>query len=279
MQDAKDFQTAASLLDRQEEAHTKMENAYLRMFSTGQMIQQRATNAQAQQQSILSDEDAAFRAKAGLAGDWRAVAQVPGRGNERSANLNKIWSAMRVQMEQQNLPQSARIDAENRMRAIGQGQAAESRAYGTREARMTQIINQLEVIIPELKTLSNQVPRGNFVPINKLALVAKENISDPTVARLQAAYLNFAEQWAGSMNAGYQSRIFDKQQALQRLNFAQSPQAFSAALDEVMKIIRIERESIRKGRQEMFSNGTQQQTPQNPQPAQQPAQNDPFGIR
>jgi hypothetical protein len=131
------------------------------------------------------------------------------------------------------------------------GMSAEERAFGTTVGNLKTIIHTAYSAIPRAEELSSIVPRGGFVPINKLMQMGEKNITDPNLKKFLVANLNVAELWAKAMNVRGVMRESDRDLALQNLYTADTPQNYRAALSELKVFLEREQTAVKEARDDM----------------------------
>jgi hypothetical protein len=131
--------------------------------------------------------------------------------------------------------------------------SSEARTKGTREANLDIILRVTDSAIPAALEASEKVPRGNFVPLNKIIQEGKVAASDPALASFGMANLQLAEGWARAMNPTGVMRESDRDKALSFLSTATSPETYKVLVHQLQTQIQRERAAIQSGKQQTIS--------------------------
>jgi hypothetical protein len=156
---------------------------------------------------------------------------------------------------------------------ITSGQAARkfdlaaAQTAGHRSGTMASIEATMPGLIDNALQVSNKVPRGNFVPMNKLLQMGDEMISDPNLKALKVATQAVASEFQQVIARGG-TNVTALREAMQLLNTADSPQAYAAALKQVQKEVEINIKGSEKVRASYAGKGSGEAAPT---PAQQGA--------
>jgi hypothetical protein len=114
-------------------------------------------------------------------------------------------------------------------------------------ARSENIMDNLNDQIGPALDASRNVPRGRFVPLNKLVQGGKVMTSNPDYYDFATEGLQLAELWARAMNLlGNTMRESDRQIALDRLNTAASPEAFRRVVKDIYEFVQREKRNAEK---------------------------------
>ena len=123
------------------------------------------------------------------------------------------------------------------------GSAAGARTAASREANLGIILDTAKSAIPSALQASDSVPRGTWVPVNKLVQTADSNLSDPNLLVFKQKNLQLAELWAKSMNPTGTMRESDRQLALNILGTANGPVAYKAVVGSIAQSIGMEKDA------------------------------------
>lgn len=105
---------------------------------------------------------------------------------------------------------------------------------GAREGKIAPRVQEAKLFAEVAKEANAAVPRGGFVPWNRLAQMNDTQISsDPALAKLKAATLSLINAYAAAVGGGTPT-VHDKQEAEKVLFTAQSPEAFNAVIDQLI---------------------------------------------
>jgi hypothetical protein len=132
-------------------------------------------------------------------------------------------------------------------------------------ARSENIMDNLNDQIGPALDASRSVPRGRFVPLNKLTQGGRVMTSDPDYYHFATEGLQLAELWARAMNLlGNTMRESDRQIALDRLNTAASPEAFRRVVKDIYEFVQREKRNAEKEKAAVGSTGPAPQSPRPP---------------
>jgi hypothetical protein len=131
--------------------------------------------------------------------------------------------------------------------------SAAGRTKGGREANLDIILNVTDAAIPAALAASDQVPRGNWVPLNQIIQKGKIATSDPALMKFGMANLQLAEGWARAMNPTGVMRESDRDKALSFLSTATSKETYKALVEQLRTQIQRERNAIQSGKQSTVS--------------------------
>jgi hypothetical protein len=129
------------------------------------------------------------------------------------------------------------------------GATAEARTGATRSANLDLIMRSAEAAIPQAVAASDALPRGRFVPINKLLQMGDTQISDPALKTFKQANLQLAELWARAMNPTGVMRESDREMALGILSTADSPETYRTVVGNLKTFLQRERTAVQEFRQ------------------------------
>lgn len=125
---------------------------------------------------------------------------------------------------------------------------SEARTKGTREANLDIILRVTDSAIPAALEASDKVPRGKFVPVNKIIQNGQIATSDPDLMSFGMANLQLAEGWARAMNPTGVMRESDRDKALSFLSTATSPATYKVLVNQLRTQIGRERAAIESGK-------------------------------
>jgi hypothetical protein len=152
-------------------------------------------------------------------------------------------------------------------RAAQKFDLAAAQTAGHRSGTMASIEATMPGLIENASQVSAKVPRGNFVPMNKLLQMGDEMISDPNLKALKVATQAVASEYQQVIARGG-TNVTALREAMQLLNTADSPQAYAAALKQVEKEVQIAVKGSEKVRASYAGKGSGEAAPA---PAQQGA--------
>jgi hypothetical protein len=239
-----------------------------------------AADAEAKQGGGMGEGATEILARRLNGGDTGSLVNV-GRGAQGSKNLERIQNrAADILMKEEGL---SAADAAKRVatniqsfKASQVGQSAEARTGATREANLNIILKATQAAIPAALEASKELPRSDFVPLNKLIQQGQVMTSDPRLLKFGMSNLQLAEHWARAMNPTGVMRESDRDKALSFLSTAYGNGTYEQGVRQLEKQITRERDathgSIPETPQFKGAGGVAPATPQ-------AAQADPLGIR
>jgi hypothetical protein len=127
------------------------------------------------------------------------------------------------------------------------------RTKGTREENLDIILRVTDSAIPAALAASENVPRGSFVPLNKIIQGGQVATSDVNLGKFAMANLQLAEGWARAMNPTGVMRESDRDKALSFLSTATSKETYKALVEQLRTQIQRERAAIQSGKQSAVS--------------------------
>jgi hypothetical protein len=132
-------------------------------------------------------------------------------------------------------------------RAEGIGKSAGARTKANREENLNLILKAADAAIPAALEASKALPRGDFVPLNKLIQKGEVMTSNPKLLEFGMANLQLAEHWARAMNPTGVMRESDRDKALHFLDVAYGNNTYERAVMQLQKQITRERDAVRGG--------------------------------
>jgi len=115
------------------------------------------------------------------------------------------------------------------------GANAYARTAGTYGARVESATNEVGYFIPQALNASNGLPRGKWLPINKIVNDYRAGKSDPSYYDFATANVSLINAYARAVNPTGVPRIQDKDHIEKLLSTATSPQAYQAVLKRIAK--------------------------------------------
>lgn len=132
-------------------------------------------------------------------------------------------------------------------KAAGVGKSAGERVKANREENLNLILKAADAAIPAALEASKALPRGDYVPLNKLIQKGEIMSSDPRLVEFGMANLQLAEHWARAMNPTGVMRESDRDKALTFLDTAYGNSTYERAVMQLQKQITRERDAVRGG--------------------------------
>lgn len=155
-------------------------------------------------------------------------------------------AAMSLQRFLEENPNATSTDIQN-FNAAQVGKSAGERVKANREENLNLILKAAYAAIPAALEASKALPRGQYVPLNKLIQGGEIMSSDPRVVEFGMANLQLAEHWARAMNPTGVMRESDRDKALKFLDTGYSNNTYERAVMQLQKQITRERDAVRGG--------------------------------
>jgi len=152
-----------------------------------------------------------------------------GRGQQGAADLRDVQNLLATTAK-------ARGMSGAQITGILQDTAAAGRTMmeiGAREGKIAPRVQEAINFAGIAKTASAAVPRGKFLPWNKLSQMSDTQMSDPALAKLKAATVSLINAYAAAVGGG-QIHVHDQETATGLLNAAQSQEAYNAVVDQLL---------------------------------------------
>lgn len=187
----------------------------------------RSEKATERESAKLGPDEIAFTAQQYLAGD-KSVFTGLGRGNQGADNI----AALRREITKQ--ARAAGMSARDVAATLAEynGLVASERTIGTTAGRVEFAGAELGQTLPLARAASAKVPRGSFVPFNRLMQSGESSISDPALKDFYVktnAVLNAYDQLAARGGTDVAKREHNRQMLLT----SDSPHAYNAALSAI----------------------------------------------
>ena len=195
--------------------------------------------------SALDDETVNAMARQYLAGD-KSVFQNLGRGAQGAENVIRIRQAVERNAKAEGLSGE---DIALRIAEFNALTAGE-RTLGTRTANVEMFVNEARNQMQVARRLSQEVPRGEFVPLNRALLAFESNTGDPKVVAFGAAINTLVNTYAKAIAGGGQATVSDKDHAREILLSAYTQEQFDAVLDVLDQEMEAAREAPRQVKQQ-----------------------------
>jgi hypothetical protein len=120
------------------------------------------------------------------------------------------------------------------------------RSAGGYASRVEAAVNEVEQLLPQAIETSNALPRGEFVPYNKMYQKWLEGTSDPAYNDFMFAVFSLRNAYLRAMNPTGQPRIAERleTQDLKLLDTATSPEAFMTQARRLWKEVQASKKAI-----------------------------------
>jgi hypothetical protein len=195
-------------------------------------------------EATLDDGTVKAMAAQYLAGD-KSVLQNLGRGAQGAANIVKIRQEITHQAEGAGLNAKDIVNNFNEQA----GNLAGQRSIGTRAANISLAANEANNMIPIALKASDAVPRGDWMPWNKMMQAYQAGNSSPELARFVAATNSLVNAYVRAVSPSGVPTDSMREHAYSMLNSAQSPTAYKAVtsiMQDEMKAALQAPEQVRK---------------------------------
>lgn len=180
-------------------------------------------NVDSAPEATLGDDTTKAMAAQYLAGD-KSVMQNLGRGAQGAANIVKLRDEIYSQADAQGLDGKAIVNNFNEQA----GNLAGQRSIGTRAANISLAANEANNMIPIALEASAKVPRGEWMPWNKMVQAYQTGTSSPELARFVAATNSLVNSYVRAVSPSGVPTDSMREHAYSMLNSAQSPKAYEA---------------------------------------------------
>lgn len=128
--------------------------------------------------------------------------------------------------------------------------AAAAVTSGHRAGSMAGVEAAMPALADNAVSLSNKLGQGKFVPLNRLAQMADDAISDPDLAAFKVAHQALASEYQQVIARGG-TNVTALKEAMHVLDSAKSPQAYAAAVNQVKNEVAINVNAMRSVRNNM----------------------------
>jgi hypothetical protein len=180
--------------------------------------------------ATLSDDTVKAMASQYLAGD-KTVLQNLGRGAQGAANIVKIREEISRQAHDAGLSAKDIVTTFNEQAGALAGQ----RAVGTRAANISLAANEANSMIPIALDASAKVPRGDWMPWNKMVQAYQKGSSSPELASFVAATNSLVNAYVRAVSPTGVPTDSMREHAYEMLNSAQGPEAYKAVIATMQK--------------------------------------------
>ncbi|WP_426117264.1 hypothetical protein [Massilia sp. PWRC2] len=109
---------------------------------------------------------------------------------------------------------------------------------GHRGGAMASVEATMPALVENAQDLSHKLGQGKFVPLNKLAQMSNDSISDPTLAAFKVAHMAVVSEYQQVISRGG-TNVTALNEAMHVLNGARSVEAYDAAMNMVKKEVAI----------------------------------------
>jgi hypothetical protein len=128
------------------------------------------------------------------------------------------------------------------------GQQAYERTAGTYGARVETATNEVDQLMPQALDAAQKLPRGEWVPINKLVQQYEAGKSDPRYYDFAFANWSLLNAYARAINPTGVPRLEDKNHAADLLSTATDQKSYEAVLSRMRKEVEASQRAVGKTR-------------------------------
>lgn len=201
-----------------------------------------------QQGEPLNDQAVQMLADRVRAGDVKALVGL-GRGIQGSADLRRIQTRVAEDASAgKPVNEAARSILEN---------AAQQSGLVTAERTQAAIMAKLSVYgrtafnaTDIALAASKEVPRTQFMPVNKIINAGREKTGDPKVVALGQALMTLSNEYARAIGGGH-GTVHDKEAAERRLSAAQTQEQLEAVINIMRREVIAEERAMPAARQQI----------------------------
>jgi hypothetical protein len=217
---------------RRDEATAKMEQAKLQMQRDFARMQETERHNRAMEAARMqsaqtraggggrSDDAIDLMVERALAGDPKATQGMGVRDVDQRRFADRLAQVAKERG----------LDAEEirRLQLQYTGEQAYQRTAGGMGARVENAVNEVEQLVPQALDASRALPRGQWVPINKLMQAYQSGTSDPRYNDFMVANISLMNAYGRAMNPQGVPRVTEKAEARAEglLSMATSQQAY-----------------------------------------------------
>lgn len=175
-----------------------------------------------------------------IAGDpsWRVGL---GRGAQGAENITAVQNRAAEKLKERGEKADTIL---NNVAKFG-GEKAGARTAGQMTAKLDILSGTVASAAKYATELSNALPRGSFVPWNRLSQMADAALSDQKLAELKAATNTLINEYARAVGGGV-GHVSDKEHAREMLSTAMSPEAFAAVTGVLQREVNLAHDAARE---------------------------------
>jgi len=198
----------------------------------------------------MDDDTASFLADRVIAGDNRALVGL-GRGAQGAENIQKIQALVAQKAKAQGLNAEGLL---NNVAAVS-GLNSAYRTLGTTGTRFEVAEKAAAESFPLALAASANVPRTQWKALTEFIQKGQTQSNDPNLRRFLIATDTAAKDYARTINPTGVLRESDIEYARKILSTADSPETYSAAIDQLNQEVHIMGRALQRQRDEMKGRG------------------------
>ena len=158
-----------------------------------------------------------------------------GRGTQGPQNLQRFWELLSKNLADEGKTGNDLAAA----KANFMSQTAAAKTAAVREATVESAVNEAKGTFPLILQRSAELPRGSFVPYNKLLDMVRTNTSSPEQNRYNASIQAGITAYSQAMSRTGASTVHSQQHAEDILNKYSGPEGIKAALEQLQQEMEI----------------------------------------
>lgn len=194
------------------------------------------------EEGVISDDSAQLAVDRILNGEQaRDVLANFGRGKQGPANIAKVQNLLAKTSKDRGISSQ---DISARMVEM-KGLAKEEQTEASIAGKISYAEKEIQQIGPKVLEISAKVPRGAFVPWNKLRNYTASQLSDPNLKQLKA-YLNTLTNSYDVLGGRGGTDVEKRAHNRELLDAADSPEALKAAVDAITQEAALSHEAARE---------------------------------
>lgn len=181
----------------------------------------------------ISDDVARFMAERVWSGDKSALMNV-GRGNQTAANLVKVQEQiLAIGKEKEAAGEPGTAAALAAKMAEFQAMSAGLRTAAVRHSNIATSVNEALRTFPLARQASAQLPRSDYLMVNRMTQEAKRQSGDPAIRQFDARNAAAITAYAQAMQRSGAITVHAQERADELLRTADSDKAYNAVLDSL----------------------------------------------
>jgi len=188
----------------------------------------RSQDAKRNTSGLLDDETTDLMAEAMSRGD-RSVFMNMGAGATKAENVANVWNKYAKILKDQG-KSGAEIAA---ARADYLAQTAAARSLAVRQGNVSSAVEEAQRTFPLALQRSSELPRTDWVPINKLMEMWRAGTSSPEQARFAAATQAAITAYSQAMSRTGVNTVHAQQAAEHILSRVQGPESYAATIHQL----------------------------------------------
>lgn len=170
-----------------------------------------------------------------------------GAGQQGQAQFDSLQNEIEAQRQARGMRPDEISSNKMDYKAATAGATAGARTKAVRETNLDLILRAADAAIPAAKQANAELPRTDWVPLNRLIQKGQAMTSDPRLLKFGMSNLQLAEHWARAMNPTGVMRESDRDKALHFLDTAYGNNTYDAGVDQLRTQIEREKNAVKGG--------------------------------